>query len=134
MSFNTPAAFKELYRTYTDEQLHEIVTTEENYQTAAVEAAREILQERGISYTENKVQPQPGAEDIKREIAERIAAGESVESVMLHLRERGLSSLDFLPEMAEEDNKKYGKVRQERREKRAKGAAIIDIIRTIAGI
>lgn len=98
--FNTPDEFKRLYRTFTDENLIEIVTVEkENYQPQAVQAAREVLSERGIAWRETE-EHQPDEIDINLEIKQRLDSGESVEAVLIDLRERGISPSDLVQKKA----------------------------------
>jgi acyl carrier protein len=113
------------------DQLLTIVTQQrKDYEPEALEAAEKILQQRGVSYEV----PQTDASDINEEIKDRLNAGERPETVLLDLKERGISSLDFLPGIVKEENEIHAEIKDKRKNKWAKIAGISVVVISIIRI
>jgi hypothetical protein len=134
IKYNTMKPFPDFHQqmdSLSSKQLLTIVTQDRNeYQPEALEVAEKILQQRGVSYEV----PQSDVSDINEEIKDRLTAGERPETVLLNLKERGISSLDFLPGIVKEENELHAEVKEKRKNKWAKIAGISLVIISVIRI
>lgn len=95
--------FYSRYKAYEDERLLKIVGEDrEGYQTEAIEAAEQILQERGVSIPEIKV-VEESEMSVESEIQYRLENGESIEMISLDMKNRGVEGTAMYDEKIAED-------------------------------